>query len=520
MTASRVVLFLVFALVLGVPLAMRPKTDSSARKPGEATLIIVTPHVPQIQVEFAEAFSRWHQAKYHEPVYIDWRTPGGTSDIIKILEAHFISVAKSGAFDFADPANPTCKPGSTSYDMMFGGGSYEFGKLKKGVKVRLAGPDGKVVERTIPMAAQVDFSQAQLDDWYGENKIGTQRLYDPQRFWFGAALSSFGIVFNRDELAKAGMPAITSFHDLADPRLLGKITLADPRQSGSVATSLDAILSAEGWDKGWRLLREISANARYFTNSSSKSPIDVSFGEAAAGLAIDFYGRGQAQAVAKPGEDPATCRVGYVDPKGSVYIDADPIAMLRGCPHPELARRFIEFCLSEDAQALWQFHATTSPKGASNPPGFDGTPMGPGEYELRRMPVRRVMYEKYASRMVDQLAPFEAATKAEPAGWREALGIMMGAFGVDTGHALREAWGALIKARAGGVDKPTLDRMEELFYAFPDTEVADGQRLAFSPENYAKILAVWKNPTRRSQCEIEYTRFFADNYRRVAELGR
>lgn len=518
MKATHVILLLVFGVILGVPLAMRPKDAGTTQFPRDQTLIIVTPHVPQIQEEFAKRFAKWHQTKYGSPAFIDWRTPGGTSDIMTLLDAHFRSAAAKKAFDFSDPANPVCKPGEIAYDMMFGGGSYEFGKLKKGIKVSLPGPDGKDVERTIPMAQQVEFSKEQLDAWYGENKVGTQQLYDPQKFWFGAALSSFGIVFNRDELAKAGLKEITSFDDLADPRLYGKVALADPRQSGSVATSLDAILSAKGWDAGWRLLREISANARYFTNSSPKPPIDVSFGEAAAGLAIDFYGRGQAQAVAKPGEDPATCRVGYVDPKGSVYVDADPIAMLRGAPHPELAKHFIEFCLSEEGQALWQFRATDTPAGASNPVGDDGLPLGPAHFQLRRMPVRRVMYEKYPKFMVDQLDPFGSASQAKPAGWRGALGIMMGAFGVDTGHDLREAWGALIKARAAG--SPKAAEMERLFFAFPETTAADGTKLAFTPENFAKISDVWKEPRRRSECEIEYTRFFADNYRKVIEMGR
>src|SRR5204863_9037703 len=120
----------------------------------------------------------------------------------------------------------------------------------------------------------------------------------------------FGIVYNKLEFAGlTGRPAPESFEDLADPALLGMVILADPRQSGSVATTLDAILSNEGWVKGWRLLREICGNTRTFTNSSPKPPIDVSQGEGAAGLAIDFYGRGQSQAVLAPGQRPEESRV-------------------------------------------------------------------------------------------------------------------------------------------------------------------------------------------------------------------
>ena len=41
----------------------------------------------------------------------------------------------------------------------------------------------------------------------------------------------------------------------------------------------------------------LAANARYFTDSSQKPPIDVAQGDCAAGICIDFYGRAQAEAV-------------------------------------------------------------------------------------------------------------------------------------------------------------------------------------------------------------------------------
>ena len=49
----------------------------------------------------------------------------------------------------------------------------------------------------------------------------------------------------------------------------------------------------QGWIDGVRLMQRIGANARYFTDTSTKIPVDVSMGNAAAGLAIDFYGRYQ-----------------------------------------------------------------------------------------------------------------------------------------------------------------------------------------------------------------------------------
>jgi ABC-type Fe3+ transport system substrate-binding protein len=524
MTMSRVILAICLLIVLGVPLALRPGTAGPGRGRETLTLVIVTPHVPQIRAEFEEAFSRWHERKFGAPVEISWRVPGGTSEIMKVLEAHFRSRASS--FDFSNPANPTAPSGSTDFDLMLGGGSFDHGRLKTQVRIAKASAKGlpadfaaDAKDVALPMSEPAGFSKAQLDAWFGENKIGAAQLYDPDQFWLGTAVSGFGIVYNRDVLRTLGVAEPKAFSDLTDPRLMGLLALADPRQSGSVTTAMDAILSNYGWEKGWRVLREIGANTRYYTNSSTKPPIDVSAGEAAAGLAIDFYGRGQAQSVLREGQDPGLGRVGYVDPRGATFIDADPVSVLRGGPQPELARRFVEFSLTEEAQALWQFWSRASSRGERNPLGDDGEPMGPRVSELRRMPVRRAMYEKHMAFMIDQVNPFAIASDVKPAGWRSAIGIMMGAFAIDVAHEQREAWTALNAARSQpAFDKPTLAKMEEAFYAFPTTEI-DGKEVAFTPETYKAVSATWRDPKARPGLEIRYTEFFRARYREVAELG-
>src|SRR5262249_8816511 len=155
-----------------------------------------------------------------------------------------------------------------------------------------------------------------------------------------------------------------------------------------------------------------------------RPPVDVAQGEAAAGLAIDFYGRSEGQALRADArlsgrESPLSDRVGYIDPRGAVYIDADPVSILRACPHPDLARRFVEFCLSVEGQSLWQMHATSTPEGRNNPPGPDGKPLGPRVNVLRRMPVRQSMYQaRYLEYFVDRVDPFQIAAKLPNRGWR------------------------------------------------------------------------------------------------------
>jgi len=543
----RILIVGLLALILGVPFLMRPEEPKVEDVGPEGTLVVVTPHVPQIQHEFGLAFDRWHRRVHGTPVRIDWRQPGGTSEIIKQLAAQYSSrcaeVVKAwGAASPERLASPTLDlaaefpPGSVAFDVMFGGGSFDHGRLKDvntasywfrpfpgeaaaEALVRTKGPvdpatvvnerqliatvtrdGGPAMVLRIPLAAMVDqaaalaaiaqassqsppgdarvrldisqlerqagvsisvpagFEQARLDEWYGPNVLGAGTLYDPQQHWLGTAISGFGIVYNTDVLAKLAVDAPSSFEDLTDPRLVGWLVFADPRQSGSVATAIDSVLSYHGWEKGWKVLREMCANTRYYTNTAPRPPIDVTEGEAAAGLCIDFYGRNQSQAVLSPGEtDVSKSRVGYVDPQGATYMDADPVSILRGGPNAALAKRFVEFTLTEEAQALWQFPSKRDPASATNPVGESKVAMGPDHHELRRMPVRRVMYERHLDHMIDRVDPFQIATTTKPAGWRSTIGVMMGGFGIETADLQVRPWKALNAARANpAFDKATL----------------------------------------------------------------
>lgn len=499
------------AILLALPWLVRP-ADDGAQDDNALTLVIITPHTEQIRFEYERAFNEWHQAEFGQPVTIDWRAPGGTSEIRRLLIDQYQAAIRNDEYQFID-GEVVIEPGRMGFDLLFGGGSYEHGQMRDGFTAIIEGE-----EIDVPISVPAGFTQQQLDEWFGENKIGNQLLYDEEQYWIGTALSGFGIIFNKDLYAEAGMETPTGFKDLTDPRLMGLVALADPRQSGSITTTFESIQNAYGWNEGWRILREMAANTRYFTSAATKPPLDVAAGEAMAGLAIDFYGRTQAQAVTAPGAPPESSRVGYVDPVGAVYIDADPVSILRGGPHPEVARRFVEFCMTEQAQSLWQFPA--------NPDQSGPMPTGPIQYELRRAPVRRVMYEQYADRFIDPVDPFAAAADVPSRGWRSAIPVMMGAFGVDSDDELHEAWAALWRLRKRAAEDPAwapvLARAEEAFYAFPTQLVVgdDGNavELPFNEANYRAVRNVWRDPEAAAEARIAYTRFFRDRYKEVVEL--
>lgn len=475
MTVGRWLIAIAMLVLLGVPLLARSGGDEVSG--ASRRVVILSPHNEQIRSELGRGFSRWHEATYGEPVGVAWSTPGGTSEIRKMLVASTEASLRDG------------RPVGGNADLLFGGGSYEFKQLSRPVTVEVSETiDGVEVKqaRTASILAPVEFPPEALAAIYGDGRIGDERLFDERGFWFGVALSGFGIVYNRPVLEELGVPAPRVWADLADPRLRRWVVLANPGQSGSVATAMEAILQRRGWDEGWAILRRMAANSRSFVSSAAKAPIEVSAGEAAAGLCIDFYGRYQAQslrdAAARIG-DAALDRLGYVDPPGQTVIDPDPIAMLAGAPEPELARRFIEFCLSDEGQALWQFRA-----GAPADPAA-GAPAGPERFELRRMPVRRDLYERFTDRMVDQVDPWTVASAVpDPdASMRTFIAPLFAAAAMDRAPLLQAAWDAIVEhaaypaggglARAEDVEDPTLKAMLERFDAMPVFPAPDGEVL-------------------------------------------
>ncbi|MHC4977388.1 MAG: hypothetical protein ACYTF7_12435, partial [Planctomycetota bacterium] len=187
MSPSRVMVILSLAIILGLPWLYRPR--ASVQPDNAERLVIITPHVEHLRIEFARGFSEWHEANYATPVFVDFRQPGGTSEIRRQLMAQYESAIRRA--DIAPDG--TCPPGTMPYDLLFGGGSYEHDQIRNGVTVTLEGQ-----EITVPLSVPAGFTQQQLDRWFGQNRIGSTHLYDPDQYWLSAALSSFGMLYNRD----------------------------------------------------------------------------------------------------------------------------------------------------------------------------------------------------------------------------------------------------------------------------------------------------------------------------------
>jgi spermidine/putrescine-binding protein len=452
---------LALALLLGVPALYQPA--ASSRPADVPTLVIITPHNEQIRHEISHGFARWHQHHFNSPAAIDWRAIGGTSDIERQLLSQFASLARSGSIDQG-----------TGYDIVFGGGDFFFDKrLKPGVASQ-------------PILLPVHLPPDLLASVYPQPTLAGKKLHDPDLQWWGVVLSTFGIVHNPQLFAALNLPAPNTWSDLSTEKLIGNVAMADPSHSGSVRVTYDAILQWYGFDRGIATLRRMAANSRYFSDSASRIPLDVSSGEAAAGVAIDFYGKYQSHIV-------GPSRLQFTTPPDATVVTADPVAILRGTKNLELSQRFIQFLLSRDAQALWNL-----------PPGDD---LGPIRYPLGRMPIRPDIYTgPLRPRLLDPTNPYDLARPLPPGtpSYFRVMPTLFHAMAMHVHHDLRTAWQTIADER----DPQRKAAIIALFDELPFTQ----QQLLDAP-------ARWKaNPDAEHDDRIAWTTFFRDRYRKIAAM--
>ena len=102
-------ILLPLAAVVAAPLVLRDTGTESAIE-ADVRVEIITPHNETIRREFGEAFAAYWEEKTGQSVYVNWRVPGGTSKIVRVLGSRYETAKEQG------------KEG-IGIDIFFGGGA-------------------------------------------------------------------------------------------------------------------------------------------------------------------------------------------------------------------------------------------------------------------------------------------------------------------------------------------------------------------------------------------------------------
>ena len=523
-----------------LPFLFRKGSLASVTDETTDVLVIISPHSEPMKYEFEQGFRKYYKKRFHKDIRIDYRAPGGTSDIVRYIHDRYTAQFKmyweadksdppwddviASAFNdpniLKDPAAPKrailarkkflASNVGIGIDLFAGGGTFEHARnASYGYSV-----DGGLQKR------HPEYFKVIPCYFAGEY------IYDPQGRYYGVTLSSFGICCNNDRLAELKKTAKDfknpeRWADLAAPYFFNTLVAADPTKSGSANKSYEIIVQQamheiipekdkknpsvaqmnKAWKHGINRVKRLMANTRSITHSAGSVTREVASGNAAAGTAIDFYGLTEKEWNKVQLTSPV---VEYIPPKGGTCIGSDPVQLLRGAPHRKEAEAFLDFIIGEEGQKLLCFKK-----------GVEG---GPEKYTLRHSPVRKDLYSKkyYSLRTDPDYFPYEAAALSFTYNGKwtgryfSLIRVLIRCIALDVRDELKEAWGAIIAA--GGPEKVPLAMAEFERLPFPYAEASlAAKKLRKSKDNSALDIAA---TTRK------WSDFARNQYKKATRLAK
>ena len=315
-------------------------------------------------------------------------------------------------------------------------------------------------------------------------KIGSYPINDPQGTYFGFAASGYGIMWN-ERYAKANkLPDPKEWSDLAKPAYFDHVLMAAPSRSGTTHLTIETILQGEGWDKGWRAIKDMSGNFRQITERSFGVPEAVNSGQVGVGIVIDFFAF-SSQASGFP--------VKFVYPTVTTIVPAN-VAIVTNAPNKAGAEAFVDFLLSPAGQEVLL------------------------EPSIRRLPVNPSVYAKapadypnpFTNPSLGARVKFDVDLSEKRTNVVDALYDQLVTFQLDNlkaaTKALHEAEGALAK-KDNPQARALVKEARDLIAAMPVTEAQ-----AASPEIAGAFTGGKEKGARQAELEQQWASFAKTRY--------
>lgn len=186
-----------------------------------------------------------------------------------------------------------------------------------------------------------------FEHWLSDYEDTIQEQYrSPNGFYNVDHLSTVAFAVNTDLEKELGLE-INGYEDLLDPKLKGKITMADPASSSSAWNNISNIMAVygNGSDEAYNYIEALLQNDLVIASSSSIPFTAVADGEYVVGLT---YEDGIAS-IMKSGAD----NIRMVYPEEGTSATAFATAVIKGGPNSELAKEVINYIMSPEGQVAF-----------------------------------------------------------------------------------------------------------------------------------------------------------------------
>ena len=192
-------------------------------------------------------------------------------------------------------------------------------------------------------AAEEGLLEPHEPSWGGG--VGDHR--DPRSRYYGVYLTPEVIAYNSDAVDSASAPR--DWDDVLDPRWRGKVLIRDPIASGTMRTIFGMFIQRsirETGDStaGFEWLRRLDGQTKEYVLNPTLLYQKLARQE---GL-VTLWDMPDIEMLKSKTGYP----IDYRFPTSGTPLVVDAIALVRGAPNPELARRFIDFVGEEEALTL------------------------------------------------------------------------------------------------------------------------------------------------------------------------
>ena len=321
-------------------------------------------------------------------------------------------------------------------------------------------------------------------------KIGTFPVHDGDGHYLGFAISGYGLMWNKNYVQAPKLPAPKEWTDLANPRYHGHLVISAPSRSGTTHLTVEVILQAYGWDKGWALLLNSGGNMGAITERSFGVPEAVISGQYGIGVVIDFFGL-SAIASGQP--------VDFVYPSLTSVVPAS-VGIVKSAPNMDNAKAFVNYLLSEPGQMI-----LFSP-------------------EIGRLPVVPDLYAKgpkdYPNPFKQKLGGVDFNDRLS-SGRRDVVNSLYDHIITFRHRELRDAWGAIYRA------EESVAKSKSAGVAQARSLLADARKAASQvpiddkKASDKEVAGAFTSKTGlKAQLEIEWENAARANYAKATELAK
>ncbi|CAN7502616.1 putative 2-aminoethylphosphonate ABC transporter substrate-binding protein [Bosea sp. LjRoot237] len=176
--------------------------------------------------------------------------------------------------------------------------------------------------------------------------------------WTGMDAYLGVVCFNTVEAKGVAVP--TSWKDLLNPALKGKIVMPHPASSGTGYLMVAGWLQSMGEAEGWKFMDGLHENMAAYLHSGSAPCVQAARGERTVGLALDMRGAAEKSKGAP---------IEVVIPKEGVGWEMEASAIVKGSKNLAVAKKIADWSASQDANVIYsKTYAIVAARGIENKP--------------------------------------------------------------------------------------------------------------------------------------------------------